>query len=96
MSKILTESDLKSLPGKWEAAADHKSIHQSFKFKSFAEAWSFMSHVALLAEKMDHHPDWSNSYNKVDITLTSHDAGGVTRRDIELATAITEFVWLPA
>jgi 4a-hydroxytetrahydrobiopterin dehydratase len=95
MSKILTESDLKSLPGKWQASPDAKSIHQSYKFKSFAEAWSFMSHVALLAEKMDHHPDWSNSYNKVDITLTSHDAGGVTANDIKLAKAITDFVWIP-
>jgi 4a-hydroxytetrahydrobiopterin dehydratase len=93
--KTLPESDLDTLPGKWALAADKKSIHQSYKFKSFAEAWSFMSHVALLAEKMDHHPDWSNSYNKVDITLTSHDAGGITKRDIDLAQAITEFVWVP-
>ena len=93
--KLLKPEDLGALPGKWALAADGKSIHQSFKFKSFAEAWSFMSHVALLAEKMDHHPDWSNSYNKVAITLTTHAAGGVTRRDLALAQAITDFVWLP-
>ncbi len=94
--KLLKVEDLNALPGKWALAKDGKSIHQSFKFNSFAEAWSFMSHVALLAEKMDHHPDWSNSYNKVAITLTTHDAGGVTRKDLALAQAITDFVWLPA
>ena len=51
-----------------------------------------MTHVALLAEKADHHPDWSNSYNKVEISLSSHDAGGVTKRDIALARAITELL----
>jgi 4a-hydroxytetrahydrobiopterin dehydratase len=50
--------------------------------------------VALLAEKMDHHPDWSNSYDKVEISLSSHDAGGVTKRDVALAQAITDFVWV--
>jgi 4a-hydroxytetrahydrobiopterin dehydratase len=94
--KTLTESDLKTLPGHWQATTDHKSIHQSFKFKSFAEAFSFMTHVALLADKMDHHPNWSNVYNKVDITLTTHDSGGVTQKDIDLASAITEFAWVPA
>ena len=53
-----------------------------------------MSHVALLAEKMDHHPDWSNAYNKVEISLSSHDAGGLTSKDLELAKAITDFVWI--
>jgi 4a-hydroxytetrahydrobiopterin dehydratase len=90
---VLDKTALKNLPGKWILAEDGKSIHRSFKFKTFAEAWSFMSHVALLAEKTDHHPDWSNSYNKVDITLTSHDAGGVTKRDLALAQAISDFVW---
>jgi 4a-hydroxytetrahydrobiopterin dehydratase len=93
--KLLKVEDLSPLPGKWALAKDGKSIHQSFKFNSFAEAWSFMSHVALLAEKMDHHPDWSNSYNRVAITLTTHDAGGVTRKDLALAQAITDFVWVP-
>jgi 4a-hydroxytetrahydrobiopterin dehydratase len=95
MSKLLDKSDLKTLPGKWTLAADHKSIHQSFKFKDFVEAFSFMTHVALLAEKADHHPDWSNSYNKVEITLSSHDAGGLTKKDITLAQAISGFIWLP-
>jgi 4a-hydroxytetrahydrobiopterin dehydratase len=95
MSKLLDKSDLKTLPGKWTLAEDQKSIHQRFKFKTFEEAFSFMTRVALLAEKADHHPDWSNSYNKVDITLSSHDAGGLTKKDIALAEAISGFVWLP-
>lgn len=94
MSKKLSEAELKGLPGKWKLSGDHKSIHQSYQFKSFAEAFSFMTHVAFLAEKLDHHPDWSNSYNKVEISLTSHDSGGVTSRDLELAKAITDFVWV--
>ncbi len=93
--KPLNKPDLHDLPGSWRLAADGKSIHNSYKFKSFAEAWSFMTHIALLAEKMDHHPDWSNSYNKVEISLTTHAAGGVTQRDLDLARAITEFVWVP-
>lgn len=95
MSKTLSGAELKNLPGKWQLSDDHKSIHQSYKFKTFAEAFSFMTHVAFLAEKLDHHPDWSNSYNKVDISLSSHDAGGLTSRDIELAKAISDFVWVP-
>ncbi len=94
MSKLLDTAKL-SLPGKWKLAADQKSISQSFKFKDFAEAFSFMTRVALLADKADHHPDWSNSYNKVDISLSSHDAGGLTKKDIALAEAISHFVWLP-
>ncbi len=95
MSKKLSDAELERLPGKWQLATDRNSIRQSYEFKSFAEAFSFMTHVALLAEKMDHHPDWSNSYNKVEITLRSHDAGGVTAKDLELARAITDFVWVP-
>jgi 4a-hydroxytetrahydrobiopterin dehydratase len=93
MATLIPETDLSHLPGQWKLAADKKSIHQSFKFKSFMEAFSFMTHVALLAEKMDHHPEWSNVYNKVEITLTTHDSGGVTTRDIKLAEAIDSFNW---
>jgi 4a-hydroxytetrahydrobiopterin dehydratase len=89
MAKTLSESELHSLPGGWQRSDGGKSIHQAFKFKDFAQAWAFMTHVALLAEKMDHHPEWSNVYNKVDITLTTHDSGGVTARDLKLAEAIT-------
>jgi 4a-hydroxytetrahydrobiopterin dehydratase len=93
MVKLIPESELSHLPGEWSLSADKKSIHQSFKFKTFTEAFSFMTRVALQAEKMDHHPDWSNAYNKVDITLSSHDAGGVTEKDIKLATEIDAFNW---
>jgi len=89
MAKPLTESELQTLPGTWQLTPGAKSIHHSFKFKDFAQAWSFMTHIALIAEKMDHHPEWFNVYNKVDITLTTHDAGGVTDRDLKLAAAIT-------
>ncbi|MDR3505724.1 MAG: 4a-hydroxytetrahydrobiopterin dehydratase [Acidocella sp.] len=95
MPKLLDKTELKTLPGKWVLADDGKSIRQTFKFKDFTEAFSFMAHVALLAEKADHHPDWSNSYNRVEISLSTHDAGGVTARDIALAEAISAFVWLP-
>ena len=95
MSKLLELDKLKSLPEKWNVRKDRKSIAQEFSFKTFAEAFSFMTHVALLAEKADHHPDWSNSYNKVSITLSTHSAGGVTEKDVALAKAISDFVWLP-
>ena len=56
---------------------DREAIQRSFKFKNFSEAWGFMARVALLAESQDHHPEWFNVYNKVDITLSTHDAGGL-------------------
>ena len=63
-------------------------LHREFTFADFSEAWAFMARVALLAEKLNHHPDWSNSWNKVVIDLVSHDAGGVTDRDRQLAEKI--------
>ncbi|MEP1471746.1 MAG: 4a-hydroxytetrahydrobiopterin dehydratase [Halieaceae bacterium] len=63
-------------------------LHRSLQFENFVAAWGFMNQVALLAEKMDHHPEWSNVYGKVDIYLTTHDAGGISSRDFELATSI--------
>jgi 4a-hydroxytetrahydrobiopterin dehydratase len=89
MVKLLGDVELRSVPGGWHLSEGGKSIHQAFKFKDFGEAWGFMTRVALLAEKMDHHPEWSNVYNKVDVTLTTHDAGGVTARDFKLAEAIS-------
>jgi 4a-hydroxytetrahydrobiopterin dehydratase len=74
-----------SLPG-WTRDGDR--ITRKFQFTSFVEAFGFMSRVALLAEKMDHHPDWSNVYDRVDIALTTHDAGGLTENDFALAAAI--------
>lgn len=66
-------------------------LHREFSFDDFSAAWAFMSRVALEAEKRGHHPDWSNSWNTVVIELTSHDAGGVTDRDHDLARAIDTF-----
>jgi 4a-hydroxytetrahydrobiopterin dehydratase len=68
------------------------AITHDFKFKDFSEAFGFMARVALLAESAGHHPEWSNVYNKVTITLTTHDAGGLTARDVELAEAIDQLL----
>ena len=70
----------------WEALSDRDAIHRTFKFKTFNQAFGFMTHCAMKAEKMDHHPEWSNVYNTVDVTLTSHDVEGLSERDVELAT----------
>ncbi len=78
---------LKSLPG-WREAEGRDAIRKEFRFGNFAEAFGFMARVALAAEKMDHHPDWSNVYDRVDIELSSHDIGGVSERDITLAAKI--------
>ena len=72
----------------WAVVDGRDAIAKSFKFGDFIQAWSFMSRVAMLAEKADHHPEWSNVYNRVDIVLTTHDAGGLSMRDVELARAI--------
>lgn len=75
---------LDALPD-WEEAEDRDAISKTFRFKNFNAAFGFMSRVALMAEKLDHHPEWSNVYNKVDVTLSTHDADGLTERDIKLA-----------
>ncbi len=69
----------------WKQVAGRDAIEKSFTFKSFSQAWGFMSRVALAAEKMDHHPEWFNVYNRVDITLFTHDCGGLSERDLDLA-----------
>ena len=84
------ENALGALNG-WSRAESRHAIEKSFKFKNFNEAWAFMSRIALLAEKMDHHPEWSNVYNRVNITLTTHDAGGISERDIKMAAQIDKF-----
>ncbi|MBF0324113.1 4a-hydroxytetrahydrobiopterin dehydratase [Magnetospirillum moscoviense] len=78
---------LTGLPG-WSEVAGRDAIAKSFKFKDFPTAFAFMTHVALVAEKMDHHPEWSNVWNRVDITLSTHDSGGVSAKDVALAQAI--------
>ncbi len=72
----------------WTVRDDGKAISCSLKFKDFGQAFGFMTAVALKAERMDHHPEWSNVYNRVDITLTSHDVDGLTDRDIKLGKTI--------
>lgn len=81
MSQQLTNAGLEG----WTQADDRNAIQKSFTFKDFNQAFAFMTRIALQAEKMDHHPEWFNVYNRVDITLTSHDVGGVSERDLELA-----------
>jgi len=78
---------LSDLPG-WTMHQAKDAITRDFAFKDFSEAFAFMARVALLAEKFDHHPEWFNVYNKVEITLTTHDAGGLSERDIKMARAI--------
>ena len=76
------EARLCSQPG-W--TFDRDKLHREFTFESFVAAFGFMSQIAIRAEKMDHHPEWSNVYNRVDVYLTTHDAGGVSELDFELA-----------
>lgn len=78
---------LPTLPG-WTVDAERDGIRRTFTFADFVEAFSFMTGVALLAEKADHHPEWSNVWNRVEILLTTHDADGLSQRDIDLARAI--------
>lgn len=77
-------------PDGWTEA--NGGIERSFKFGNFSQAWAFMSQVALLAESQDHHPNWTNVWNRVDIRLTTHDAGGLTEKDRTLATAINGLI----
>ena len=72
----------------WSPARDGRAIERRFTFGDFSEAWGFMNRVALLAEAQDHHPEWFNVYNQVEITLTTHDAGGLSARDARMAKAI--------
>ena len=72
----------------WRAVAGRDAITKSLRFRNFSEAWGFMSRVALLAEKLGHHPEWSNVWNRVEVTLTTHDADGLSQRDIDLAQRI--------
>ena len=75
-------------PTGWEIEAGGKALIRSFKFKDFSEAFGALTQVALYAEKADHHPEFTNVWNRVDFRLTSHDAGGLTDRDVKLAEAI--------
>ena len=76
----------------WLLAREGKAIERHFRFADFNEAFGFMTRVALLADKHDHHPEWSNVYNRVEIVLTTHDAGGLSKRDAAMAAAIDALV----
>ena len=78
---------LKDLPD-WTSREDGNAITKSFKFKTFRKAFAFMTEAALTAEKMNHHPEWFNVYNRVEVTLTTHDSDGVTELDLKLAAAM--------
>lgn len=90
MDREAAEAALKNLDG-WSLAEDGRAITRSFTFKNFSEAFGFMTRAALAAEKLDHHPEWSNVYKKVDVTLSTHDAGGLTELDFELAIKMNQF-----
>ncbi|MEL6736863.1 MAG: 4a-hydroxytetrahydrobiopterin dehydratase [Pseudomonadota bacterium] len=91
MAKRLSGQDhsnaLTALPD-WSHDDGRDAIHRQFKFANFIEAFGFMTSAALIAEKMNHHPEWSNVYNRVDVTLTTHDADGLTDLDVALAKAL--------
>lgn len=95
MVQKLTADDrlrlLSEIPA-WREAKGRDAIVREFRFKDFNAAFGFMSRVALIAEKTDHHPEWFNVYNRVEITLSTHDAGGVTERDINLARQIDALI----
>jgi len=82
---------LRELDG-WAEAKGRDAITKSYQFKSFSQAWGWMSRVALYAEKTDHHPEWFNVYGRVDVTLSTHSAGGVTAKDIALAAKMDHYV----
>lgn len=89
--KRLTDAERSALLAEldgWSLDPARDAIRRSIKFKDFSAAWGFMTRVALAAEAMDHHPEWSNIWNRVDITLSTHDAGGLTARDADLARKI--------
>ena len=76
---------LSLLNNDWKIVDNRNAISKKFKFKSFIQAFSWMTSVAIIAEKMDHHPEWANVYNTVEVTLTTHSAGGLTKLDLALA-----------
>lgn len=85
MSKIGADAAIKALNGWKIAEGERDAISKAYRFADFKTAFAFMSATALKAEQMDHHPEWFNVYNKVDVILTTHDADGVTQKDLELA-----------
>ena len=82
---------LRALP-EWTLRDDASAIYRSFRFADFSEAFAFMTRVALIAEKDNHHPEWSNVYNRVEVTLTTHEADGLSQRDVNMAWAIDKLL----
>ena len=93
MPKLTSEARARALAAlpDWKEVAGRDAIGRTFVFKDFNEAFGFMARVALVAEKMDHHPEWSNVYKTVAVTLSTHDAGGLTEKDIALAQAMDTY-----
>jgi 4a-hydroxytetrahydrobiopterin dehydratase len=89
-ARLTAEEREKAMAGLdgWTAVKGRDAIHRALRFDDFTEAFAFMTRVALAAERMNHHPEWSNVWNRVEITLATHDAGGVTQKDIDLAGII--------
>jgi 4a-hydroxytetrahydrobiopterin dehydratase len=84
LARIGADRAVRELSG-WTAVADRDAISKTFVFADFDAAFGFMARVALMAAKMDHHPEWSNIYNRVEVVLSTHDAGGVTSQDVQMA-----------
>lgn len=96
MADLLSKSDRETLlpalgETGWQAVPGKDALRKIWKFKSFSEAWAFMSRTALAAERANHHPEWKNTYNVVDVTLTTHSAKGLTKLDTDLATKMDSF-----
>lgn len=86
-AKLGAHAALEQLAG-WSAVEGRDAIMKSFRFPDFSTAFAWMTRIAMVAEKLDHHPEWLNIYNRVEVTLTTHDAGGVTDKDVRLAWAM--------
>jgi 4a-hydroxytetrahydrobiopterin dehydratase len=93
LNKQAIQDSLKTIDSNWRIK--DQSLHREFLFKDFVKAFSFMTSVAFLAEKAGHHPNWKNSYNKVTIALSTHEEGGITAKDFDLAKAIDSLLTKP-
>ncbi|MEY2942779.1 MAG: hypothetical protein RLY97_793 [Pseudomonadota bacterium] len=91
LSKVEITAALAELPA-WVLREDGLAIMRKLQFADFAEAFGFMARLAIYAEKADHHPEWFNVYNRVEITLTTHDAGGLSKRDVAMARVVEGYV----
>ncbi|KAG1701790.1 hypothetical protein DVH05_010283 [Phytophthora capsici] len=92
---LLTDAErataFQQISSAWEQVPNRDAIRRSFHFRDFNEAWGFMSRTALLAEQMSHHPEWFNVYNRVDVTLSTHDCGGLSKNDVDMAIAMNSY-----